>query len=209
MSYQIPYQSDLPASLLRIVEPSIIMDVKARSWDIELTDLELKEIATRVTEIIRWIQAMPSIDNEGMAIQFGRLAIEEPFLQYLDQWRDHLETVRYSSNPSDTTNCQAFQNLVDLWKIEWNRATVVWLIEREYRASVEADKQYRRECGVDPERMYRDAMLPYPSWRVLSYLLSEIDPGFQHAINIGAPDKKSKDIQDAVLKHFMELNVRN
>ena len=57
---------------------------------------------------------MPSIDNEGMAIQFGRLAIEEPFLQYLDQWRDHLETVRYSSNPSDTTNCQAFQNLVDL-----------------------------------------------------------------------------------------------
>ena len=83
------------------------------------------------------------------------------------------------------------------------------MIEREYRISVEVDKQYRRECEVDPERMYRDAMLPDPSWMVLSYLLSEIDPGFQHAIDIGAPDKKSKDIRDAVLKHFMELKVCN
>ena len=57
---------------------------------------------------------MPPIDHDGMAIQFGRLAIEETFLQHLDQWREHLDTVKYSSNPSDAINCQAFQNLVDL-----------------------------------------------------------------------------------------------
>ena len=43
---------------------------------------------------------------------------EQLFTQYLAQWYEHLDTVKYSLNQSDVINCQAFQDLVHLGKDE-------------------------------------------------------------------------------------------
>lgn len=43
---------------------------------------------------------------------------EQLFTQYLAQWCEHLDTVKYSLNQSDVINCQAFQDLVHLGKDE-------------------------------------------------------------------------------------------
>ncbi len=40
--------------------------------------------------------------------------IEQLFTQYLAQWREHLDKVKYFPNLDVTTNCQAFQDLVNL-----------------------------------------------------------------------------------------------
>jgi hypothetical protein len=39
---------------------------------------------------------------------------EQLFTQYLVQWREHLDKVKYFPNLDVTTNCQAFQDLVNL-----------------------------------------------------------------------------------------------
>lgn len=132
---------------------------------------------------------------------------EQLFIQYLTQWREHLDTVKYSLNQSDAINCQAFQDLVHLGKDESSRATVIAMIEQEYRTYIIASDRYRAECEVDPEKMHQDSTLQGPSTRVWNYLLAAIDPCFQEAINTWAPDRRSRDIRNAVLNHFVTLEV--
>ena len=135
------------------------------------------------------------------------VTIQELFYQYLTQWREHLDTVKYSSNPSDYISCQVFKDLVNLWKDESSHTIVIALIEREYRAYVEANDRYQAESEADPERMHQSSLLPEPSSRVWNYLLVEIDPSFQLAIDKNAPDRRSREIRDVVLNHFATLGI--
>jgi hypothetical protein len=72
---------------------------------------------------------------------------------------------------------------------------------------VVASDRYRAECEADPERMHQDSTLQGPSTRVWNYFLTEIDPSFRIAMDSTSLDRRSRDIRDTVLNHFVTLGV--
>ena len=42
------------------------------------------------------------------------MSLEEKFKQYLGEWKQHCESVAFSSNPNDYIDCDAYRNIVEM-----------------------------------------------------------------------------------------------
>jgi hypothetical protein len=55
------------------------------------------------------------------------MSLEKQLQQHMEQWEEHYESVKYSSNTDDYIDCEAYQNLVN------QGVKTLVFIERNYR----------------------------------------------------------------------------